>query len=1577
MFQNSVPQIRANEESLIHHDAFKIAVASAIVVLVTAVALTLIMTLANPTTSPEVFASIGGYPFLWTVCTVKGVSLLVFVTSTAYLVCLGWRTSADTNNARKRPGESPPGGERPPQMSYEEQSPNLQYSGNGSQPQPTVSFQPYGCKPSTQSKPSIIDQQPYPSQGYAYGSQLPMQVSLPQSPPPRATLPPPSFLDQKESSARNIPPVTQQQGGTGTVKGKAEDTLNNKPPNGTDEEGSLTLKKRFRKVETPTPKPKPAPTDSRPKNLFAEIAPFLPGAIKFDREQHFTSEPTASTSPATNPLNTLTTTNTQPPPKPHTSTSASHTPRDTAGLKKFIAENVSGIPLAGTISFGKGLIDPPLSKHTSTNPSSTPTTTSTTQMPALAATPDPTPNSAPASFTPLPSANNLPPKLPAVPPREKNNAKEGGAEYLEESFFAFEEDEEEFIVIQPQPHEGKPSSPTLTSSLSLLDEALPDLPASFTLTPQGRPPQLKQEPTPISPPSKPVDQEPITPTPPRHRGHGRSHSGSHPSSTKENVAQQPAPFEEADSKQRSGLSKAHGQTIAPLPPLKVKPAPTNAPLPSNLQSEAGPPSSVPAPPPVEITDQTSPQPLSPRHLAPIQMERLREARARFSQPAVPPQASATPLATDVDAPQPVPAIKPIKKGDEGLSTKRKKSEKEKEKEAPAPISSEKPAQSRSLNSSKLIPTLQSHVFPPILSELEAFMIGVNATHCQANGKPVDPQNVQKIKEAMKAVGELLNSVLGNPRTQVLELLYHYGRGKTKTSIALRRLVAAFNSGDPQKYEEEKKKYDAVARGHSLEFPQKLAGQKFDNGQILDGFVDDLIGRFCSTNEQVDALGQQILNYIFNNVKVDPAKRKKVLAELSKLRNKEKETLRELEKTPGIKDPKKRKEAESKAREKIASHIEEFVKFVFDTALKSNPEGTARLDAWHQDMLHCLVQGETVIKLQSLFRMIAHNLRIMHLMFDKEAKEPKTFPVLDCTFLASESSDFIKPEGPQTELLQLQCEINYALKQEKKPKEPIALVIVTKANEHLFTKITETCKAAHPRQVEIPPAFQKRVDSLKMKHSSTIIDIIALPISLNDHLFKQIKGGENSWGGWGAKKILSAASSLGVQGTLLEYVKPLLRNHIVESLPKLEKEDMDNFDTVFNSLFDALISPVIDGAFTPKPPFSVQFQQVIENEGLKLASKLEDFSARLSTHDGLTADNIIEIQGIWQDALKGGTQAFARTGGTTSSFEAGLLRELNHQLETTHPPRQQKRTDYPVEYTPSSGRAITRKFNFNKEELNKLTSFFEGARYPSKTHWDGDHEGAFRVFEYLSGTLLEKKFEHSPPHLLFSTLQAATHFGVQRLQLLMQKHLLHHMMQGWRLEMPPAELNRSGWTYLAKCQAELELPAHYSERLPALLERHALPPRVETPDFAVSYHGETYLFAYAKADLASVSDHFARLALSPVPTVELKGNLPKETVRALQYLCGALDEGTITKLSNNDLLDLHYAAFSFAIPRLQYVTEQVLVDRMINGQLKPTFQASKLKLKGLHCLLQCQEEINLRQMLTEGASASKEDKEKEK
>jgi hypothetical protein len=434
---------------------------------------------------------------------------------------------------------------------------------------------------------------------------------------------------------------------------------------------------------------------------------------------------------------------------------------------------------------------------------------------------------------------------------------------------------------------------------------------------------------------------------------------------------------------------------------------------------------------------------------------------------------------------------------------------------------------------------------------------------------------KKVDEAFQKGERLFNFYLDNPTIYVSELLRFFGPGKMPLSIALRRLIAAYNSGDAEKFAEIKNAYQAIVRGHDLT-DIKVAFRNQSRDALMTSLPTLLESHFSLVDDTLKGLGKNILIHIFDNTKEN----REVLTKLDALKK--------------------------KGDKLTTDDVGAFLKLVLEKANVS-PE---QYKEWNEILIKQMINTTFKKSFCVFLGMVARNIRILSLMFDKKMKEEALFNKLDETFLLSESADCIGKDKEcfQGALFELQSKLNHKRDCENR----IALIALPKNNtasyEELMAQdeVIGMCYSAHKKGKSNFKEYEE------ISYSAAVLEgrgmvlhdvrLVAVPVSLSDHPFKDFKKKEKAinFVAWAAKTV----SALLPKETFDKFLAGKVRPKLMQILPKMDEAGEKDFDSLLSLLINLMVNPIYDGAIGDTP-FRKPFERIITTQGGELARKVEE------------------------------------------------------------------------------------------------------------------------------------------------------------------------------------------------------------------------------------------------------------------------------------------------------------------------------------------------------------------------------------
>lgn len=488
--------------------------------------------------------------------------------------------------------------------------------------------------------------------------------------------------------------------------------------------------------------------------------------------------------------------------------------------------------------------------------------------------------------------------------------------------------------------------------------------------------------------------------------------------------------------------------------------------------------------------------------------------------------------------------------------------------------------------------LKQVIIHPILHSMKNATRSMVVADCLATSKELS-KKMDKVEETFQEWESLFDHCLDHPHMLVSELLRFFGPGKKPSSVYLRRVIAAFNSGDQKKLAEAKSEYAAILGGHDFSpIAEALKTKSVDS--LMNELPALLEPTFCLPDPTLRQLGRQLLDYIFEKTKDN----KEVANALAALKRKA-------------------------CSEKIIEEVAKFLQLAFAKAQAPADKCKEWKETFVRYTLDTIFKRTVCVSIG----MLARNMRMIKFLLDKEMEQHKLFTLLDETFLFSESGDCIKREALQREMLHVQSDINYDLEETKR----IALLALPPEDkrdyEALYNEeqIIEWCFDAkdvagkvNVKQLQLTTDSQEVLD-LGLKHG---VHIIALPACIHDHPFKMLKKHE------GKLKVVGPLLSV-IFPLILPFVMPILHR----SIPTMEGKDLARVDSFVKKLITVMIDPIYDGA-VGDTEFQPVFRRVMTTQGEELAANLEN----LISKEHLTFEL---IRDEWTKALNGIARAFSQ------------------------------------------------------------------------------------------------------------------------------------------------------------------------------------------------------------------------------------------------------------------------------------------------------------------------------------------------
>ena len=457
------------------------------------------------------------------------------------------------------------------------------------------------------------------------------------------------------------------------------------------------------------------------------------------------------------------------------------------------------------------------------------------------------------------------------------------------------------------------------------------------------------------------------------------------------------------------------------------------------------------------------------------------------------------------------------------------------------------------------------IIQPLLKAFNDAIKHVIAADCVTTDKSIGTK-IEEINSCFQTGAEICNHFLDDQQIYVSELLRSFGPGKSiKASVALRRLIAACNSGDLEKLAEVEAEYNRVMQANDFsEIAEALSSQP--PATLMQTLPELLERRFALSDETLKAMGRNILTHIFAQARAKPD----VLSALETLKAK----------------------ADS---DHLAKEVEKFVKLVLVEAAIS-PE---KYKEWNDELIKYMLDTTFKKSLCDFLRLAALNIRMLKVLFNKKLEQKKLFIQLDETFLLSESWDCVKQEELQNEIFHLQSEINY----DRKEANRIAFIALPLDTGVQGSKkqegVMELCLQANQNSRKDLDKFtnSERVIELGHKHG---VSLVAIPVSISDHPFKAFKKKER-WIRFGGAIATSLPESL--LQKLTAFILDLVEPKLMELLPQMDEKEQEDFKALLKNLLSLLIYPIYDGAIG-NTAFRQPFEEVITTKGEDLADQID-------------------------------------------------------------------------------------------------------------------------------------------------------------------------------------------------------------------------------------------------------------------------------------------------------------------------------------------------------------------------------------
>jgi len=477
----------------------------------------------------------------------------------------------------------------------------------------------------------------------------------------------------------------------------------------------------------------------------------------------------------------------------------------------------------------------------------------------------------------------------------------------------------------------------------------------------------------------------------------------------------------------------------------------------------------------------------------------------------------------------------------------------------------------------------------VLPIVRAFHAGIKGLVI-ANSVTMSEEFTSKVKSidtAFEDAEQLFNDFVNNPQIYIAELLRFFGPEKKPLTIALRRWIAAYNSGKPEMIQMVSDEYHAAASAHDYKaISQALKTQS--NEALMANLPILLENHFALANVKLKELAINIMHQIFQDTRTNT----KVLQALTQLK----------------------KKADSSA---LPIAMEHFLKLVQEEAHISNEQYMM----WQEDLTRRMLQTTFKRTVCNALSVLARNIRLLGFMFDQKKTQTELFGRLDETFLLSESDDCITKFALQKDLYHILNLFNSSRTNEEHKYTLVALPEGdTRSYEELIEQeeIFKICFASKKADFAVLEKINQSTEivALNRKHQ---VRIVAVPVTINDHPFKKFKRHET------AIRIFAPL--------LKKVLPPIIKPKMKQLLPKMSGNNKARYDRFVETLIDTMLSPVFNGAiaFTDFRPI---FEKVISTKGEVLAEKIE--ALLRSPPEEL---NFEKIRDAWTEAVRGVADEF--------------------------------------------------------------------------------------------------------------------------------------------------------------------------------------------------------------------------------------------------------------------------------------------------------------------------------------------------
>lgn len=443
--------------------------------------------------------------------------------------------------------------------------------------------------------------------------------------------------------------------------------------------------------------------------------------------------------------------------------------------------------------------------------------------------------------------------------------------------------------------------------------------------------------------------------------------------------------------------------------------------------------------------------------------------------------------------------------------------------------------------------LEENIFPPLIHGLHNALRELILAHgrCTENTTKAMEKAVKldrAFQHSFYGHDSLLSICLRKPEIYLLELLSYFGRGKTKESVATRRLIAAFNSGNPDKIAQATAEYEGMRNGHDLREVEELLRT---HGSLAD-FFELMKGHFSINDDKLYGIGCAMLDLIAERVQDNAI----ILEKFRSL-------------------------------EADVEQIETFLQEAFKAA-RFNPE---EIRTFSEECMEHMVETQFISVMRRVLAMVAKNIRLLPSLFEQGADHEQLFPEVQVTHLVGESGEFFNEETRDewVGILEAQEALNHTI------DDQAARIAFLK--QDALTAYRELCpECTVDDTVEAPAGYV----ALRVHISDHPFKQIRAE---QDSKYAKAE----SW--WLSRSTVNSIAGwlLGhFEGFIIKLAKP----GIMKLLPQMGPGEKARFEELIESTLKGMFLPVFDGSINTDSPYNEHFQAVINGAGATLAARID-------------------------------------------------------------------------------------------------------------------------------------------------------------------------------------------------------------------------------------------------------------------------------------------------------------------------------------------------------------------------------------